>query len=60
LSADAGEIIFEASLVVGDSLLIVFQDLSPDKVARMFLSLNLNNGSVENNLFLVSLHDGHL
>jgi hypothetical protein len=48
----AASIIFEASLVVKDSLLIVFQNI--DEAARLFLSLDLKTGEVADNKYLVS------
>jgi hypothetical protein len=50
---NAAQIIFDASMVVGDSLFIVFQNL--DKVARMALVMDLHTGIVKDgNFYLVS------
>jgi hypothetical protein len=47
----AAQIISEASLVVGDTLLLVFTNIG--EVSRLFLSMDLHTGEVKENFYLV-------
>jgi hypothetical protein len=47
----AAEVIFEASLVVRDKLLLVFSDIA--NMSRMFSSVDLHTGIIKENFYLV-------
>jgi hypothetical protein len=51
LHATAAELIFDASLVVGDTLLLVFT--KPEGASRMFAAMDLHTGFIKENFYLV-------